>query len=270
MRQVILTAAIALAALAATATEPADTALLVKTQAQKIIVTSTADELVVETDHGIVYRETTNTIKFPSGNTGTRTGKSVTRDICLGDIYVGAVMPIGSNGLLTTAWEFGSQSLVGAAWGPRSDKFMLSAALGIGFRQARTADNMTIAADRDAIVVTPLPVGFTSNSATINSLLFSVPLGLELKPAPKVKVRLSGVMQFNTWTEAKVKYTVPDGGCSKTTLKGLHQRPLTVDICASVTIHGIGIYGRYNPVSQWAPQYGPDYRVAAAGLMLNF
>ena len=103
-----------------------------------------------------------------------------------------------------------------------------------------------------------LPEGYENDFSRIKVFSLNIPVMYRYR-GDKVSFGLGPVFNFNTYASIKNRYRDADGKKHKELYKHIHQRPVTVDIMASVKfINWVGIYVKYSPMTLFSSTYGDD------------
>lgn len=193
----------------------------------------------------------------------------VTDEFC--DVYAGVVIPTGADrGMDRTGLEIGMLNLVRARWRLSKCGTELSAGLGFQYRPLTVGDGlMADRSDNGALILKPIPEGYTDVKSSIKSFSLQIPLLLRQKIYKDFTIEAGAVAMFNTYTTASCRWDEEYVTTDKS-LKNLHQRIFTVDGVARIGWRGdFAFYVRYSP-TQFKSVYGPQYRSIAVGLSLGF
>ncbi len=102
------------------------------------------------------------------------------------------------------------------------------------------------------------PAGYEPDFSRIKVFSLQIPVMWKYR-TKKFTFGLGPVMNFNTYASIKNRYRDADGKKHKELYKHIHQRPVTVDIMASVKfINWVGIYVKYSPMTLFSSTYGDD------------
>lgn len=191
---------------------------------------------------------------------------------CFNDIYAGAVIPTESDrGFSRTGWEIGMLNLVRADWRLSSCGTYLSLGIGWQYRHITIGDGMMLDRDQNGtLLVEPIAESYHKVKSSLKSFAIQIPLSLSQKIYKAFTIEVGGVAVLNTYTTGNVSWH-EDNVSSKMSVKGLHQRLLTVDAFARIGWRGnMAFYVRYSPMSQFKPHHGPQYNSVAVGMSIGF
>lgn len=191
---------------------------------------------------------------------------------CFNDIYAGAVIPTESDrGFSRTGWEIGMLNLVRADWRLSSCGTYLSLGIGWQYRHITIGDGMMLDRDQNGtLLVEPIAESYHKVKSSLKSFAIQIPLSLSQKIYKAFTIEVGGVAVLNTYTTGNVSWH-EDNVSSKMSVKGLHQRLLTVDAFARIGWRGnMAFYVRYYPMSQFKPHHGPQYNSVAIGMSIGF
>lgn len=188
------------------------------------------------------------------------------------DIYAGGVIPTEADrGFSRAGWEIGMLNVFKAEWRLSRSGTALSLGLGWQYRTFNIGDGMMLSrGEGGRLDLSPIDGDYDRTRSRINSFAFQMPLLLSQKIYKAFTVELGGVAMFNTYTTGSSSWS-KDNISSKTGIKDLHQRLLTVDAIARIGWRDIlAFYVRYSPMSQFKPQHGPQYDSVAVGMSIGF
>lgn len=191
---------------------------------------------------------------------------------CFNDIYAGAVISTESDrGFSRTGWEIGMLNLVRADWRLSSCGTYLSLGIGWQYRHITIGDGMMLDRDQNGtLLVEPIAESYHKVKSSLKSFAIQIPLSLSQKIYKAFTIEVGGVAVLNTYTTGNVSWN-EDNVSSKMSVKGLHQRLLTVDAFARIGWRGnMAFYVRYSPMSQFKPHHGPQYNSVAVGMSIGF
>lgn len=191
---------------------------------------------------------------------------------CFDDIYAGAVIPADADrGFSRIGWEIGMLNLVKADWRLSHCGTYLSLGIGWQYRHFTIGDGMMLDRDENGtLLIEPIAEGYHKVKSSLKSFAIQIPLSLSQKIYKAFTIEVGGVAVLNTYTTGNVSWHEGDVS-SKMSVKGLHQRLLTVDAFTRIGWRGyMAFYVRYSPMSQFKPYLGPQYNSVSVGMSIGF
>ena len=185
------------------------------------------------------------------------------------DIYWGWNFNYGKKGNIKNCFEVGVANVVGIGIAPFKKGPSFNIGLGFGMRRYLARDGYRF--DREDNILT-IPYGHRLDvtKSRLDSWTFHVPVMITQDIYKKLAVSVGAWLNFNTYVKGETQYFKNDVRYTEY-YKGFNQRFFTVDIVAVVGLkNGIGFYGRVSPMSLFNNGYGPKFKSASMGVMLNF
>lgn len=250
------------------------------TDAESVTVTRDADgtTINIRRTHGRDYNFTTSStdtiasdwdLNLPFIGAKGRTLRKRWEAQCMHMMYVGGTMPGTHSAGIGGGWEFGIPSVIGLGWRPWRGSTQVSIGAGFAYRRMSLSGDYAFAYDRGNLMVVPSPDHRYTGS--IHSWSLTVPLVIKQNIYKSFGVSVGAIASLNTYTNASQKYAEPDGVEVETRFKGLHQRPLTVDIIGAIGLdEAVGVYVKYSPMGAFRSGHGPQFRTFSVGAILNF
>lgn len=188
------------------------------------------------------------------------------------DFYAGAVIPTSADpGINKTGWEIGMLNVAKMQWRLSRCGTELSIGVGWHYRHLTIGDGlMASRGDNGAYTIAPIPADYSDVKSTLRNFAVQFPVALNQRLSGNFTVEIAGVAMLNSYTTGNASWSIA-GTKSKTPLKNLHQRILTVDALARVGWKDtFAVYVRYSPMSLFDRQYGPQYQCVSVGASLGF
>lgn len=88
-----------------------------------------------------------------------------------------------------------------------------------------------------------------------------------------ISIMAGPVVNFNTHGSIKTRYTIGSGKEKegfKETSSNIHQKPVTVDFKAQVSIKPVSFYFKYSPCNTLDTDYGPEFKSFSTGACIGF
>lgn len=199
-----------------------------------------------------------------------KSGNTTAGTIC--DFYAGAVIPTEADpGMSRTGWEIGMLNAGKIEWRLSHCGTRLSLGIGWQYRHFTIGDGLMARRTKNGTyVLSPIPTGYHNVKSSLKSFAIQFPLMLSQRIYRGFTFEIGGVAMLNTYTTGNCKWSEGDS-TTKTPIKHLHQRLLTVDALARIGWRGdFAFYVRYSPMSQFSHHYGPQYKSVAIGASLGF
>lgn len=157
-------------------------------------------------------------------------------------------------------------------YNPKGTTQTYCAGIGFGWHNYTLKDNGSLLTlDRPTSIVglsdfdTAFGPGTSSRWSSVKILSLTVPLQFNQKISKHFSVTLGANVNFNISGRMKTEYEKEDNDVSIST-KGLEYRPVTVDFMAIFRIYGVGIYGKFSPMTPIKKDYGPQFKSLSFGL----
>lgn len=109
---------------------------------------------------------------------------------------------------------------------------------------------------------------YTIRKSVLAVNTFSVPLGFEYK-IEKWAFRFDAGLDLNLRAKTRLRTLSSNGDITRTVVKGIPTHTLNYHFTAAISYGGLGLYARFNPMSQFDPGVGPQYRAITLGLILG-
>ena len=187
------------------------------------------------------------------------------------NIYFGIAAPCEGNKAISTSIELGIMQLGGITYTPTCQGFSISTGLGFGYRQYSLKSDFFLESGSDRILsVIPADSEISDCSSRIGSFYLQIPVLLTQKIYHKFAISGGAILNFNTYTTATTKFK-SDNTYFEHTFKGSHQKPITIDLYATVGFKdAVGAFVRYTTSKMFDNGFGPDVKSITAGITLNF
>lgn len=194
----------------------------------------------------------------------------------LKNIYVGVSIPTAGDDAISTSYECGIAQVAGITYCPTGQGFSTSIGIGFGTRQFSVKENYYLQSGLDRVLnVIPKEENQGKCTSRISSFYLQVPILFSQRIYKSFGVSFGAIVNLNTYTTANTKYKLNTGSdnevYNKEKFKGLHQRPLTVDLMATIGfVDSVGAFVRYSPMEMFENGYGPKVKSITAGITFNF
>lgn len=250
------------------------------TDAKSVTITRDADgtTINIKRPHGGDYNFTTSQndtvepdwdLNLPFIGTKSRTLRKRWEAHCMYMMYVGGTMPGAHSAGIGGGWEFGIPSVVGLGWRPWRGTTQVNIGAGFAYKRMSLSGDYMFGYDSGRLAL--LPSAGNRYSGSINAWSLTVPLVIKQNIYKSFGVSVGAIASLNTYTKASHKYTEPSGVEVETRFKGLHQRPLTVDVIGAIGFdEAVGVYVKYSPMGAFRSGFGPQYRTLSVGAILDF
>ena len=122
-------------------------------------------------------------------------------------------------------------------------------------------------ANHKVVGLTDYPAGATHRSSRIGIFSLSVPLMFSQRFGrdSKFKLTVGPVINFNVRGRINSSYELGDEDVD-VSIKDFEYRPVTIDFMGMLTYKGIGVYGKYSPMSVLKTDQGPQFHSLSFGL----
>lgn len=290
MKTSLLIAAIAAAAVPATASTVNDTIADVR-DADHVVVTA-ADSTVTVTIRGregnhdyaldytkniaadgdTYFSENTGKWDFDFGSlTTAKKRKHYKRTTYMGGIHFGLVSAAGAkDGVdvdMAASREIGAE-LFGVRYRVCS-RVSVSVGLGIDWRNYRMVENRRFVKQDGAVSVVDYPEGAEADFSRIKVFSLTVPFRYRWDLTKTVRFDAAAILDFNTYASIKTRYTL-DGHKHKDMTKNIRQTPVTVDFKFGASWKDVGLYVKYSPCNVLKSGYGPRFKSLSVGFALFY
>lgn len=186
------------------------------------------------------------------------------------DLYWGWNFNYGTKGNVKNCFEVGVANVIGLSLPTCKRGPTVNVGLGFGMRRYLARDGYRFDRMKNVLLVEPVVPGFEVDKSRVDSWTFHVPVMITQNIYKKLAISAGAWLNFNTYVKGETQYYV-DNIRYKEHYKGFNQRFFTVDVVAVIGIkNGIGFYGRWSPMSLFDNGYGPEFKSASMGVMLNF
>lgn len=201
----------------------------------------------------------------PSGNASC--SKYVT---AIKDLYWGWDFNYDKKNGVRNCFEVGVGQVIGLSCSPIKNGPDFSIGLGFGMRRLLVKDGYRFDLIDNNLILSPVPANEKVDLSRVDSWTFHVPVMITQKIVKRLSIGVGAWLNFNTYMKG-VTQIVEDDVRYKTYYKGFNQRFFTVDLVGVIGIKdGIGVYGRWCPMTMFTDGRGPEFKTASLGVMLNF
>jgi hypothetical protein len=184
-------------------------------------------------------------------------------------MYIGVMMPQSSPYGFRTGWDVGFGELISLDYSLNKYGLSFNTGLGIFDKYFRIKNYARVSSDFGIINVIPVDENVNEAKSHLALAGFQLPLML-CQRIKDITISVGGTFYLNTYMTGAYCYKI---GNIKTneSYKGLHQKPLTIDLNAAVTVSDfVGVYVRYSPMSMFRDGYGPKFKTLYSGITFNF
>lgn len=168
-------------------------------------------------------------------------------------------------------WELYMNNIFGWEYLPfRSTS--LSLGFGLDWRNYRMRDDYRFVKEGSSVTVAPYPDGADIEFSRIKVFSITLELMLNQRLFENVWLSAGGVVNFNTHSSVKTRYSVPEGENMKPvkeTGNNIGQRPVTFDLKAQLDINPIGFYIKYSPTTVLQKNKGPQFHSLSVGVAIR-
>lgn len=187
------------------------------------------------------------------------------------DVYFGQIFVTDDNPLDIKSWghswEIGI-SMFGVDYRPWQSRSHFSATVDFITRQYSTAKSDLLLQGNLPLTYAPAADGVHVKYNHITTGQLAVPVMYHQNIAKRLEFGLGAQLNWNFYSSASAKYTI-DGDPMKysTKIKGLNQRPFTVDLLATLGWSNYAhLYVRYSPMTVYKAEYGPELKSITFGI----
>lgn len=196
--------------------------------------------------------------------------KSVCEFAVLKDIYWGWDFNYGKKGNVKNCFEVGVGEVVGVTFSPFRKGPSFNVGLGFGMRRLLARNGYQFFSEHNNLMIVPAGQEIEIEKSRTDSWTFSVPVMISQNIYRHFAISVGAWINFNTYVRGETEYLY-DSFKYKETYKNLNQRFCTVDLVGVIGIkNGIGVYGRWCPMSLFDDGRGPEFKTASLGVMINF
>lgn len=149
-----------------------------------------------------------------------------------------------------------------------NDKNAIGIGFGINWKNYRMTGRTRFSSD-DAgnITFKPYADGVDPKFSRIKVFSLTVPVKYRYYFTRDFSAGLSAILNFNTYASTKTRY-IDNGEKIKDMNKNIHQRPVSVDLQATLRWKSISVYAKYSPCSVLKTDFGPDFKGFSVGIIL--
>lgn len=149
-----------------------------------------------------------------------------------------------------------------------NNKHMAGIGFGINWKNFRMNGRTRFTSDNEGnIVFSPYGSATDPKFSRIKVFSLTLPVKYRYYFTKSVSASLSAILNFNTYASIKTRY-IENGEKVKDMNKNIHQRPVSVDLQASLRWRSISIYAKYSPCSVLKSDFGPDFNAFSVGVIL--
>lgn len=141
--------------------------------------------------------------------------------------------------------------------------------LGLNWRRLKLTGKQRFEKTPDAILLSAYPAGSTPDYSQLKTFGPYIPLRYNYTFAKKSHVFLGVNLRFVTRSSIKTHYTDAAGEPVKDFHRGIHTTQFCPDIKAGISIHHVGVFVKYTPVSAFQKEWGPQFQTLAVGILIN-
>lgn len=166
------------------------------------------------------------------------------------------------------SWEF-AWTVAQYDYHPKGASQTYSVGLGLNWRSygLKDKDRLMMVKDpaTDVIGLGIFPNNADNRSSNIHTAAITMPLLFNQRICKDFSLSVGAQLNWNVYGTLGNHYALGDDEIDVTT-KDIKYRPFTVDVMAIAHIHGIGIYGKYSPMSVLKKNAGPEFKSVAVGI----
>lgn len=140
--------------------------------------------------------------------------------------------------------------------------------LGLNWRRLKLTGKQRFEKTPDAILLSAYPAGSTPDYSQLKTFGPYIPLRYNYTFAKKSHVFLGVNLRFVTRSSIKTHYTDAAGERMKDFHRGIHTTQFCPDIKAGVSIHHVGVFVKYTPVSAFQKEWGPQFQTFTVGITI--
>lgn len=141
--------------------------------------------------------------------------------------------------------------------------------LGLNWRRLKLTGKQRFEKTPDAILLSAYPAGSTPDYSQLKTFGPYIPLRYNYTFAKKSHVFLGVNLRFVTRSSIKTHYTDAAGEPVKDFHRGIHTTQFCPDIKAGISIHHVGLFVKYTPVSAFQKDWGPQFQTVSVGILIN-
>lgn len=168
-------------------------------------------------------------------------------------------------------WELYMNNIFGWSYRPFNCT-ELSLGFGLDWRNYRMKDDYRFVKEGASVTVAPYPDGADIDFSRIKVFSITLELMLNQRLFGNVWLSAGGVVNFNTHSSVKTRYSVPEGEGMKPikeTGNNIGQRPVTFDLKAQLDIDPIAFYVKYSPTTVLQKNKGPQFHSLSVGVAIR-
>ena len=145
----------------------------------------------------------------------------------------------------------------------------VSMGFGMTWRNYRMTGRTRFIKEGDKLVLGAYPEGADIKFSRLKVFSLTVPFMINQSLGRKMVFSVGPVVNFNTHTSLKTRYTL-NGEKVKETDNNIHQNRMTIDLMAKLRFNSLGLYAKYSPSDMLNTEYGPKFRSFSAGITLFY
>lgn len=150
-----------------------------------------------------------------------------------------------------------------------NSRHILTAGLGLDWRQYRMKGHTRFAKEDGNIVLTGYPEGADVSHSRLKIFSLYVPLRYTYCITKGWAVSAGALLHLNTRASIKSLYSTPEEGRIKDFQRGIHQRRFTTEFIGEITYRGWGIYAKYSPFDVLESDFGPSFKSFSVGFRIG-
>ncbi len=177
------------------------------------------------------------------------------------------VEPYGFDSWISDDWGF---SLFRYKSRPIGKCLHITSALGFGFKNFTSSENVMYNKVDGGITVAPVPADIKLKSSVVKLYYMTVPFMLEFySKNDRFGFSLGPVINLNYHSRIKNVYTV-NGQVAKDKVKNIHAKPVTVDYMGLIRFTELGLFVKWAPHGHFDAAYSQDIQTVTVGVIMNF
>lgn len=141
--------------------------------------------------------------------------------------------------------------------------------LGLNWRRLKLTGKQHFEKTPSAILLSAYPAGSTPDYSQLKTFGPYIPLRYNYTFAKRSHVFLGVNLRFVTRSSIKTLYTDAAGEPVKDFHRGIHTTQFCPDIKAGISIHHVGVFVKYTPVSAFQKEWGPQFQTVSVGIQIN-
>ncbi len=194
--------------------------------------------------------------------------KYIMSGICFGwNTAVNA--PEGMDIDMGESFEIMCPHIIGWNYSPAGGRLSYSVGIGLNWRNFRMTGKTRFIKNEQGITFGEYPQNAEIQFSRLKVFSWIVPLTVNYDLSDNLCFTFGPIINFNTYSSLKTRYRI-EGQKHKDFDKRASQCRTTIDLFASLHLHSIGVYVKYNPCNVLKSDFAPSFNAFSAGVTLFY